>query len=387
MDIKKYATGRKIAIWGTAIEAVTAFYQLCKEQIIVDAFFDNGCNSELIFLGKKVFRPSKENIKEYYIVVACKYQTYFQIEEQLKDEYQFRSIVDFVYYKCINRKIIILHGNCHTTVVREYLESVETFVKEYAFYPNPTIQLNKKGYIDSEILKNCDVLLIQDIREDNKFGIKLSGAYLKGEIDKKCLCITIPNLFSLGKAFFPLTEKNYFNDSIRNGMNKNGIFPKKIVIIDELLEKGYVLEEIIHEIQKEDLLSEQEIKANFDLYMSKIQEREKLWDIKIYDFIIDNYKKYLLFYDSGHPTNIIIKEIVRQILNRFDIYEELYDDGISCMDTYEEWILPCVKKSLQLEYDIRTIRNSSTAYKLDDMDIEEYVKQYIFYKNNSKEKC
>ena len=158
-------------------------------------------------------------------------------------------------------------------------------------------------------------------------------------------------------------------------------------ILRELLEKGYVLEEIIHEIQKEDLLSEQEIKANFDLYMSKIQEREKLWDIKIYDFIIDNYKKYLLFYDSGHPTNIIIKEIVRQILNRFDIYEELYDDGISCMDTYEEWILPCVKKSLQLEYDIRTIRNSSTAYKLDDMDIEEYVKQYIFYKNNSKEKC
>lgn len=85
-----------------------------------------------------------------------------------------KEIRDFIYYDSYNKKIAVLHGNCHMNVVHEYLASSEEFINKYVIYPIPRIQVNSKGYIEQSLLEICDLMIIQDIQEENAYGFKLS---------------------------------------------------------------------------------------------------------------------------------------------------------------------------------------------------------------------
>ena len=79
------------------------------------------------------------------------------------------------------------------------------------------------------------------------------------------------------------------------------------------------VEEICKFVQGDNAIDEKYIMTNFNMYMKKIKEREVCWDIKIYDFIVNHYRKEKLFFDIGHPTNTIIKEISIRILEKLNI--------------------------------------------------------------------
>lgn len=379
MDLIREINQREIAIWGTDKEAAETCYRINKKGIAINCFFDNLSKGNEVFLGKRVIKPTKEAIANFYILVACKYNTYLVIAKQLK-AWGYKEIEDFCYFDCIDKKVAILHGNCHVDIIRQYLENVDLFVKSYTIYPVPLIFNNTEGNIGEELLKNCDLLITQDIKADNKYGKFLSEEYLKGKLPNRALCITIPNLFGFGTAFFPLTDTNIMNCSLRCGENTNGMFPRKITIIDELLERGLTEQEIVEKISDRELLLAEEIVRNFHECLTKIKDREKQCDVKIYDYIINSYKTEKLFYDPGHPSNYIVKEKVCQILNLLGINERVSDDGVGVMDSYEEPILPCVKVALELKYDCENIRNSKYAFKMSNtMNLEEYIRQYIFY--------
>ena len=86
-----------------------------------------------------------------------------------------------------------------------------------------------------------------------------------------------------------------------------------------------------------------------------------------------------MFYDAGHPTNVIMKKISEEILNRLGIDEDGIHTDLT-MDGCENPIYPSVKRWLKLQWDESEIRKSHSARKCcDKMDFEEYVKEYLWW--------
>lgn len=79
------------------------------------------------------------------------------------------------------------------------------------------------------------------------------------------------------------------------------------------------MDEIADAINNTDMYKKEDIIKNFEHEMKKLKEREKNCDIKISDYIEENYRWKQLFYDPNHPTNDVIKEKAIRVLDILNI--------------------------------------------------------------------
>lgn len=370
----------KYVVWGTGIRAAQFSY-INKKTVNIEFYIDNQVErDDWFFMGKRVLNYDEAQsfgLENYFIIVATNENAYAEIKRQLC-EAGHKEFENFSYYQFFLKKIVLLHGNCHMAIIRKFLLSSEKFSKQYVVYPLPAIHNMKGKYIDEQALKNCDLFIHEDIRADNEFGFEFSDKYILPKLRKECVKITIPNLFGMGTAFFPQVTGNEHNPAIRGNKDKNGIFPHGDTVIDRAVEMGKKTEEILSLIEK-DNFSEEDIHNNFRQYMNKIQDREKNWDIPIYHFISMNYRKKKLFFDPGHPTNVVMREIALGILRKLGIEDEKIDCKEE-MDSHEMFVYDVVRKALGLEWQDVEIRKGRNGKKLaDKMTRDEYVKEYLFW--------
>lgn len=380
--------GKPIAIWGTDKEAARMYYELEKDGEYVEIFFDNNVQEDAYFLDKPVSKPVAEKVRCYFIYIGCKYHTYRMIANQL-EEYGLEEMKDFFWCKLYKKKIVVLHGNCHMEILGQYLMATKEFREGrwggYEIYPNELIQDNKKGFINENVLQECELFIQQDIRDENEFGYKLSTKYLSSKLSRRAKNIVLPNLYGLGWGFYPLTKGNKNNEPLRKDKQiTNGMFPRTLSIIDDLLSEEMTEDAIVEKLEEVSLLSHDSIINNFKDYLERIRIREENCDVKISQFILKNYQQKQIFYDIGHPTNLIMEEMWRQICNLIGINTELVNPVYAKMDSYEDPILLCVQDALKLQYGDSEIRTSGDAYRLSNhMDLKEYVKEYIWWRNKT----
>lgn len=90
-----------------------------------------------------------------------------------------------------------------------------------------------------------------------------------------------------------------------------------------------------------------------------------------------------MFYDRGHPTNIVIREIVSRLL------DELGVDGIPGdaeeMNNHEEFVYPCVARALGLNWKQEEIRKGKNRRKVRKMDMIEWLEEYAWWREQSAE--
>jgi hypothetical protein len=201
-------------------------------------------------------------------------------------------------------KKIILYGNCQlTTGIYSYLKSLNNFsiniIQSYTFIRN---QLK----IDYDLLSCCDIFIYQPIHE--RYGKYASDNIIKF-LSPECIKIGIPFLYL--DAFFPLIKKNSAH-GIDGGeiINENSILNQDIIL--KLLQK-YNKEEIIKMYDNDEI--DFNFTERFNENINRMLEKEKLCDIKIVDFILEQYKKIKLFDVHVHPTIIIFDEIMKQIVD------------------------------------------------------------------------
>jgi hypothetical protein len=108
-------------------------------------------------------------------------------------------------------------------------------------------------------------------------------------------------MFSLPCTNAPIGEKNVYGR----------IFGEEIII--NQIKSGKNKEEIIHEYQEGDI--DFKVVSRFTESLLIMKERESVTDIKLTNYISNNYRKNKLFITHNHPTNILMIETVRQILN------------------------------------------------------------------------
>lgn len=275
-----------------------------------------------------------------------------------------------------NKKIVVLYGNCHTTAMAEIMQKCETFLKEYALYPIKPIHLiESPEYFEHPIFKCCDVFIHQSIRVQNRYGEAFASEYVTRLLKDDCKVIAVPNVYHMPICFFPQysSEKEF-------ALRKRQTIFFRDSVIDRLFREGRDKGYIEKRYGRTDLFGMSEMNAAFDTFIKKLYERENDWDIKIADFILENYKTEQLFFDPNHPSPFLIKNIVKRLFEYMNIggQEEIDKLHVSRMDSYEMPICQAVKENFGMRFEKQEIRiENGRMIKNEHMYLQEYISQYI----------
>ena len=333
-----------VVVRGTGIHGARCTYMFQLSGIDIVCYIDrNGGNT---FRGKPVYGVDFMPDKEMLLVVATNMDLYPTIASELRE----RGLVEFVnfaYYEWFIKDIVLLHGNCHMEILREYLLSSREFTHKYSIYPYPLLISSTKEFrTEPEIFENIDIWVHEDIRNNNSFGYEVSDEYIRSNLGEAVREIKIPHLYGISRMFFPqvITLNDNGNEALNGGTDTDGIFLYGDRVIEDCVNKG----------------------------------------IKIADFIEENYRKDKLFYDPGHPTNVVMEYIAREVLLILGITPK----ELICnkrMDAHEKCVYPCVRKLLGIIWDEDDVRK--TGKKLGDyMDFPEFIREYLWWRHYEKYK-
>jgi len=88
--------------------------------------------------------------------------------------------------------------------------------------------------------------------------------------------------------------------------------------------------------------------------LEKIKEIDSYSDIKMYNFVLNNYKKIKLFENHSHPREYFYFIMVEKILKKLNIPIQNIKTHNRCSDSYYP-IHPEVNKILDLDFDTNMI--------------------------------
>ena len=173
--------------------------------------------------------------KSAMLVIPDTYKELSFIEEN-----EYKEFEDYIFSRYFGKKTVVVYGNCHTTVISDYLENCAEFKQEYILYRIKPIQtIDDTGYFDHPIFRYCDVFVHQSIQLKNRYGEEYASENIVKRLKPECRVISIPNVYGLPVCFFPQyirdTEyKNevgitvFFRDSLLDALGNKHIFPGKI---------------------------------------------------------------------------------------------------------------------------------------------------------------
>lgn len=332
------------------------------------AIFDNSKTGMLCNIPIK--RPYYDS--DLFIIVTVEdYLIYKSIKRQLENM-GYTEFENFIPFQIYNKKMAIAYGNCHMHAIKDYLEENKDFGETYGFYPLPAIQniTNIKQY--RRAFEKTDLLFHQSIRESNKYGYDFSSKNVIQLAKEKCKIVAIPNLYGLPKCFFPQMSDEIEFDNLLGGLN---LFTRVESNIYRWVKDGKTKDEVMQRLMYDEIYSDEYIQLLWDEFKMKLLYREQEWDIKISDYIFENYKSVKLFNDTWHISTYLAREIAIRILKKFN-----YNSNINyvnpVLDDYEVFIYNDVKRALGITFkedEIRSFTKKTSCIEFGGMNFNEYV--------------
>ena len=274
------------------------------------------------------------------------------------------------------KKKAIIYGNCHTSVIKAYLESCGLFCEDYYFYDIPQIQnIKNPDYFTPSIFKDCDLFIHQSIRLENRYGPEFASENIIKLLKPDCKIVSIPNVYHLPICFFP----QYYEEKELRINNKTFFFRDRI--IDDGIRYGKTVKEIKEDYMSDNYYQSGEILRMYDTFLEKVRKREKDWDIKVSDYIEKETSQIQLFYDPNHPCNCFLKYVSLEILkilypNEKSHKLDIANTEIFILDTYEMPI--CQSVASTFGFPKSTIyRKCGRKVLHKNMNIDNYIKQYF----------
>lgn len=272
----------------------------------------------------------------------------------------------------MNKLNALFIGNCHSSGLIHFLNKSKKFKNTY----------NTKQYANWEMIRNKESLPIKDIKSADLFIFQplpeVHGCYstdpnIKDSIGSfvKHDCIKISYPYTYSSALWPLCQA---------GKNQNRWFGWNS--IHKLKQLGLHQNDIIDLYRSNQIDWEYETRFNESIKILK--QKESITDLKISDFVVNNFKNKLLFLIPQHPSSIIFINLANQILHKLNMdlidENEYYDlNEIGLPDsTYDS-------KSNKFPIDISSI----IYYNMDckpDVEAKNFyetrIKQYLLYNKN-----
>ena len=207
-------------------------------------------------------------------------------------------------------------GNCQNQGIIHYLSYSQEFMNTFEV----------KSYANWQLIENQSEIPMKDIQEADLFVCQplrpVHGCYstdpsVKGSIGyyvkDDCIKLSYPYIFS--SAMWPIVQA---------GQNQNRWFGNEI--IDELLLHGMNSNDILNSYYQNEI--DWKYKQRFEKSLGILKEKETITNLKISDFIENNYRDKLLFLIPHHPTSIIFFYMANLILKELNMKE--IDEDVIC---------------------------------------------------------
>ena len=225
----------------------------------------------------------------------------------------------------------------------------------------------EQAYIVEEAFKNTDLLIYQIIADTYKIP-KLSTLSLMQHRKADTMNISFPSLYF--NAYFPHLDMYNGKKSILR------------LVHDYIIMYSYVLglseQEIIDLIQSEDLYPKDIIISLLDQSFKSLRKKESNRDVKISNFIEQNFKDIKLFNQFNHPKGIVFDHIANIIFNILDL--DTIEESIHSRTSLDGIMTPIYRstyKNLDLTFKEDFLTYSTVKGKLQqDEVISEFLKTY-----------
>jgi hypothetical protein len=210
----------------------------------------------------------------------------------------------------------IIYANCQRNFVARTLKASSSFNRHFEIENNVPFNfeaINQKYVIPDETLKNTKLFLYQPIAQE-KYE-EQSSDYILSRLPSDCVHISFPHLQFNG----------YHPQYIHNSLNPPtedypfGKFPYGDRNVIQMFDAGIPKEEIIKEVSRVNFYSKESLLKVVNSTLDNLAVREADTDIRISNFIRDNYRYQRLFHTVNHPANIIGIIIVSQILAKLNM--------------------------------------------------------------------
>lgn len=212
-------------------------------------------------------------------------------------------------------------GICQVVAIADILRSIPQLknwiILDYTIF---TLTEDEMKNILDNVLPTCDLILSQPVSDNYRNTNIFSSSTLRARIPKKAKHFILANCYFTGYDPVPFQTTNGKGEIIH--LNNISYFPS--ICLNSLLQsdiesakknwcniQSYSLTELEKNVQNS--LDELKRREN------KVFDNDFPVDIKISDYIENNYKKKFLFHTYNHPTNELLFELVRRILKRLNI--------------------------------------------------------------------
>lgn len=252
--------------------------------------------------GAKIYGPDK--IGQYDIILIFSPNYFEEINKLLlhykhkqenillieKQDQQFRFIQKEQNY-LERRKKIVCFGNCQANhlaaFLSKYLSPLDYIVKGYLNY--------REFFKPEEIylaMKEADIIIYQPLKKS--YTKLLSDKNIRKEFAGKQL-LSFPFVYNSGIYALEYDTGIIIGEEVILKLYKSGKTKAQII-------RDFVNDKIDFDLEK-----------RFQKSLDIMKKKEKNTDIKLTEFIKNNYKTNKLFAMFMHPTNFLYLEIVRQV--------------------------------------------------------------------------
>lgn len=286
------------------------------------------------------------------------------------------------------KKILMIHGNCHTHVMNYYLKHNNYIKKNYFLCKMP--QLWNSGHVSSYqkmydigFWGYIDVFVTQIIDINNRFTKLIATQEILPLLNEQCKVIKITNPYL--DAYYPQFRApgGVDHNQIKAVTDEEGktYFDGRIDYnVARLVAEHRGYKEILDYVCNKNVYNKEYLYNIFFAGIAEMKRREHTCDIKISDFLEENFDRDLCFISANHPTEIVITEILKRLLSALAGTDmgnaDIYSCDVRFTGVYEDVLImyPSVLKCLGLE------KYYNLFYKLpsgEKVPFEEYMSTYI----------
>ena len=223
----------------------------------------------------------------------------------------------------MQRKSCLMHANCQGEELTALLTASAAFRRAFRL----TLRTNyTREPIAAQELAACDLFLYQHL--DEHWGEFASAALLR-RLPSSATALCIPNLFF--KGYWPFWTGDSliaFGDSLLNRL------------IDEGTPKPVILRIYLHG----NIQSFVNLQASLDETIDKARQKERLTCVNTVDFLLEHWKRRLIFHTVNHPGRDMLIRMANGILEAAGLPPLTENERASafraCFPSYSDFDLP-----------------------------------------------
>lgn len=243
---------------------------------------------------------------------------------------------------------ILFYGNCQVHAIHKILSKNPIKCHVLSCY---TTEITRNEFDD--ILKECDVIVTQYIRNGYRDRIHLSTDYILDKCKKGCKVIIL-NSCHFSFYHFDLTYKTIDGSILHKPIDYH--YGGMIQCFKDGLSAECYMEKYINNIN---LKSSEELNKLVVDNISELKRRSdeivdkyagKAYHIPIAEYIESNYKNTLLFYSINHPTKYVFWYMCAKIVEIVDINMNI-DYNCDPLEAVQCMLYKCIQKIVNFDVD------------------------------------